>query len=157
MGALNCFENSLKKDPSAEQQKIALFNATCVHANFGDVELAQVSLREAVLAGLDFEAAISEPDDQMLKMVAPTQIILQLKRFGASVGQKKKSSNLVQNVASTSDQSQENPEDELFSTEIRGMDASVLGIIRRVLFLLVALTIFGVGLFYLGLAYLFPE
>ena len=33
------------QDPSIEDRQAALFNSTCVHASFGDVEFAQVTLR----------------------------------------------------------------------------------------------------------------
>ena len=33
------------QEPSIEQRQAALFNSTAVHASFGDVELAQITLR----------------------------------------------------------------------------------------------------------------
>lgn len=36
---------SFLQDPSVEDRQAALFNSTCVHASFGDVEFAQVTLR----------------------------------------------------------------------------------------------------------------
>jgi len=33
------------QDPTIEDRQAALFNSTCVHASFGDVEFAQVTLR----------------------------------------------------------------------------------------------------------------
>ena len=33
------------QDPSIEEKQAAFFGVTCVHAGFGDVELAQLSLR----------------------------------------------------------------------------------------------------------------
>ena len=35
------------QDASKEERQAALFNATCVHASFGDIELAQITLRGA--------------------------------------------------------------------------------------------------------------
>ena len=35
------------QDPDLRQRQVALYNATCVHASFGDAELAQVTLRGA--------------------------------------------------------------------------------------------------------------
>eukprot|EP01025_Chloroclados_australasicus_P055680 TRINITY_DN6802_c0_g1_i2.p3 TRINITY_DN6802_c0_g1~~TRINITY_DN6802_c0_g1_i2.p3 ORF type:complete len:223 (-),score=14.13 TRINITY_DN6802_c0_g1_i2:326-994(-) len=162
MGALDSFEKSLNMNPSKEQSQAALYNATCVHANFGDVELAQVSLREAMVAGLDFELAVAAPQELMLQISAPTQILLQLKRFSQSIKQKRtQRSKEIQ--ASSVGKAQNTPEfsfsgnvDELFSTEVRDMDTSVFGIVRRVLLLVFALTAFGIALFYFGLQYMFP-
>jgi hypothetical protein len=48
MGALKLFEDTLAADgATARQRQAALFGATAVHATFGDVELAQITLRGA--------------------------------------------------------------------------------------------------------------
>ncbi len=39
------------QDPDLRQRQLALYNATCVHASFGDAELAQVTLRGAPPSG----------------------------------------------------------------------------------------------------------
>ena len=45
----------------------------------------------------------------------------------------------------------------LISTDMQGIDTSVLGVVKRVVLLLLLLTGLGVGLFYFGLKYTFPE
>ena len=76
------------QDPTIEDRQAALFNSTCVHASFGDVEFAQVTLRgdcfpmlvlarcvaklaytlavsfcaDAINCGLDFETAMKSGD-----------------------------------------------------------------------------------------------
>ena len=50
--------NDNPQSPSAPEAAAASWNATVVHCSFGDVELAQVTLREALAAGLDFDAAL---------------------------------------------------------------------------------------------------
>ncbi len=37
------------QDPTTSQRQAALFNSTAVHASFGDIELAQITLRGAHL------------------------------------------------------------------------------------------------------------
>lgn len=56
--------NSTKKKnqpqaPTAPEAAAASWNATVVHCSFGDVELAQITLRDALAAGLDFERALT--------------------------------------------------------------------------------------------------
>ena len=36
----------MAQDPTTEQRLIALYNAACTHASFGDIELAQIPLKE---------------------------------------------------------------------------------------------------------------
>ena len=38
------------QDASRQDQQAALYNSTCVHASFGDLELAQMTLRGVVIA-----------------------------------------------------------------------------------------------------------
>ena len=47
------------QSPSAPEAAAASWNATVVHCSFGDVELAQITLRDALAAGLDFDAALA--------------------------------------------------------------------------------------------------
>ena len=44
-GPLQNHEINFLQDPTVEDRQAALFNSTCVHASFGDVEFAQVTLR----------------------------------------------------------------------------------------------------------------
>ena len=50
------------QNPTAPQRQAALFGNTAVHASFGDVELAQMTLRAAIQEGLDFEQALQDPE-----------------------------------------------------------------------------------------------
>ena len=60
--------------PTQQQRVIALWNAACVHASFGDVELAQIPLKEAIFGGLDFPAALAGTGDPTLvKLQASAQ------------------------------------------------------------------------------------
>lgn len=46
MGALRLWEQALGTAPTREQRLAALYNAACVHASFGDLELAQIPLKD---------------------------------------------------------------------------------------------------------------
>lgn len=46
MGALRLWEQALSTGPTREQRLAALYNAACVHASFGDLELAQIPLKD---------------------------------------------------------------------------------------------------------------
>ena len=46
MGALRLWEQSLDAAPTPDQRRAALFNAAAVHASFGDLELAQIPLKD---------------------------------------------------------------------------------------------------------------
>ncbi|KAK9841165.1 hypothetical protein WJX74_001299 [Apatococcus lobatus] len=162
MGALKLFEDAVNQDPSVPERQSAHYHAMCVHASYGDVELAQISLRSGLNAGMDFEAALSNPDN--LKMQASPQIAVQLKRFaaaakkiksalqpegsarksggGSSGGQQSTSSGPAPSAADISS---------LFDTEKTGLDTSILGIARRVAILLLLLSALGTGLFFIGL------
>jgi len=92
MPALKLYEAVAARRPPAEdagdrERRAALFGATAVHTAFGDVELAQITLREGVAsAGLDFEAAMTDP--ALPALVGATQIVIQLRRFNAGLLQK---------------------------------------------------------------------
>jgi hypothetical protein len=84
MGALRLWEDALGAGTTPEQRRVALFNSTAVHAGFGDVELAQITLREAVQGGLDFRAAVEDPaalDPLLVKLVASQQVLIRLRKF----------------------------------------------------------------------------
>ncbi|KAK9859327.1 hypothetical protein WJX84_001281 [Apatococcus fuscideae] len=164
MGALKLFEDAVKQDPSIPERQSAHYHEMCVHASFGDVELAQISLRSGLNAGLDFEAALSNPD--FIRMQASPQIAVQLKRFaaaarkiksalqpsgpprkaaaggGSSAGQKPAE---LGSIPSAQDLAS------LFDTEKTGLDTSIAGIAKRVAILLLLLSALGVGLFFIGL------
>lgn len=46
------------QDAGRQDQQAALYNSTCVHASFGDLELAQMTLRGVVMApAMSFRAS----------------------------------------------------------------------------------------------------
>ncbi|KAK9803103.1 hypothetical protein WJX73_003826 [Symbiochloris irregularis] len=158
MGALRLFESALKKDPSVEERQAALYDATCVHAGYGDVELAQQSLRDGVTAGLEFDAALKDPD--RIKLDAPPQVQIQLKKFAITV--KKVRAAVSPTAAAAVPAKAQGSKVSLSSfldadmstmlrTDITGMDTSIFGIVRRVGILLAVAVGGGALLFYLGL------
>jgi len=204
MGALNLWEQSLKQNPETEQRIAALFNATCVHAGFGDVELAQITLREAVQRGLDFSKAIQDPtgvDEYMVKFIASQQVLVRLRKFdeatrkamGAaaappSFSSSSSSSSSTSSAAGGAAAKRPLPDpaqyrssnsgsaarsgmppsrtkvsmmdsdlSKMLETDMQGIDTSIYGIIKRVLLLLTVLTGLGVGLYILGIKYLFVD
>ncbi|GMH44648.1 hypothetical protein BSKO_12600 [Bryopsis sp. KO-2023] len=156
MGALSKFDAALTQSPSKKERQLAAYNSTCVHASFGDIELARFTLRDALNTGLDFEAALQDPE--FLKFETSPQILIQLKRFSQSY---EKSKNEVATketppeVKSFFDQADD--VSDLLSTEITDMDTSIWGIVRRVLILLVIGVVMFIVLFYAGLEYAFPK
>jgi len=163
MSALQLWEKALSSDPDSTERKTALYNCTCVHAGFGDVELAQITLRDAVLQGLDFKEALNSPttlDNDAVTLIASQQVLIRLKKFSdaaskagsrPTVGQSEFSKKR-QRVGSVNDDLSE-----VLETDMIGIDTSVIGIIRRVAILLVVLVVLGVGLWFVGLNYLFPS
>lgn len=175
MGALSLWERSLSSDPDPGQRQAALFNATCVHAAFGDVELAQITLREAVQCGLDFSKAVEEPmaiDPALVRLVASQQVLIRLRKFNEStlksMGMNASSPPFAEprsfSVRTGSAQSSgrrsailEKDLSQILETDMQGIDTSAFGIVKRVAILLVALTSLGVVLYIVGIKFLFPE
>jgi hypothetical protein len=84
------------QSPTQEQRLAALYNAACVHASFGDVELAQIPLKDgeaglpavhaacwlvttyscraAIYGGLDLAAALEQQDERYVKLRASAQV-----------------------------------------------------------------------------------
>lgn len=161
MGALRLWEQALKNDPTIEDRQAALFNSTCVHASFGDVEFAQVTLRDAINCGLDFETAMKS--EEYVRLNSSPQVIIQLRKFAqaanrikAAVGTEASAPQLAKAVS----KGDLKPGDlsDILGTEIRGgMDTSAFGIIRRVLLIIVVAVVGGTTLFFLGLKFAFPE
>lgn len=160
-GALRLFEQALRKDPSLKERQAALFNSTCVHAGNGDVEFAQVTLRDAINCGLDFESAMQNGDYVQLK--SSPQVMIQLRKFAQAskrikeaVGTEASAPQLAKAVS----QGAIKPGDlaDILNTEIKGgMDTSAFGILRRVLLIILVAIFSGTALFFLGLKYAFPE
>ena len=170
MGALTLWEAVLKCDPDEAQRQTALFNATCIHAGFGDVELAQITLREAVQRGLDFSKAVQAPESyhpDMIPMLSSQQVLVRLKKFdeatrramGASVAPPSFSSTGTSSSTPSRKTTFRLDQDvsDLLETEMQGIDTSVFGIIKRVAVLLVVLIGAGVGMYIIGIKYLFPD
>ncbi|KAK9823687.1 hypothetical protein WJX72_004633 [[Myrmecia] bisecta] len=171
MGAVMLFEKALKQNPSLEERQAANYNATCVHASFGDLELAQVTLRDGVNCGLDFEAAIeagAQGDARYCPLRASQQVIIQLRKF-AKAAQRMRSAVADPNspraalagggARGSGQRASLNDSDlsALLQTDVKGLDASMFGIVRRVAVVLLTGIILGVVLFYAGLQYAFPE
>ncbi|CAK0787216.1 hypothetical protein CVIRNUC_010432 [Coccomyxa viridis] len=171
MGALRFFEQSLKKSPTQQERQAALFNSTAVHASFGDVELAQITLREGINCGLDFKKALKDSEDQQLvKFQGSPQIVIQLQKFAEAVKRIKGAVGSVNDrtappaAAAAAGKSAYSSESVfgkdlsgLLSTDLTGIDPSLGGIIRRVAALLVVGVLLAVALFFVGLKFTFPE
>ncbi|KAI3438541.1 hypothetical protein D9Q98_000969 [Chlorella vulgaris] len=173
MGALRFWEQALDKEPTQEQRLVALFNAACVHASFGDLELAQIPLKDALYGGLDFQAAMAQQDARFVKLRASAQVLIQLRRFSEQVQRTRAAAPSAppayarsgRGASSSSSESRGGggkgilgrDMSEALSTDAETIDASIGGIIKRVLVLLLALTGLGTALFYLGLKYAFVD
>ncbi|KAL4445742.1 hypothetical protein ABPG77_008941 [Micractinium sp. CCAP 211/92] len=183
MGALRLWEQALQQSPTQEQRLAALFNASCVHASFGDLELAQIPLKEAIFSGLDFQAAVAQQDERYVKLKASAQVLIQLKRFNEQILKAKAAGPAAPppmkagraaaaagigsgsagggggraGMGGLGGMNLKQDMSEVLSTDAEGIDASILGIVKRVVVLLLALSLFGTALFYLGLKYAFPD
>eukprot|EP00192_Tetraselmis_astigmatica_P018905 CAMPEP_0117671922 /NCGR_PEP_ID=MMETSP0804-20121206/13617_1 /TAXON_ID=1074897 /ORGANISM="Tetraselmis astigmatica, Strain CCMP880" /LENGTH=252 /DNA_ID=CAMNT_0005480465 /DNA_START=58 /DNA_END=816 /DNA_ORIENTATION=+ len=167
MGAMRCFEEALEEGPTPEQRQAALYNIICCHASFGDVELAQITLRDAINAGLNFEAALEAAvaNPNYVPFASSKQAKIQLKKFAETyaksvaanartktaappvMGGKVIEKRSVQEILGTKDVSG------MTSTELTGIDTSVGGIVARVLGLVVVLILSGVAAYFIGLDY----
>eukprot|EP00193_Tetraselmis_chui_P001952 CAMPEP_0177758314 /NCGR_PEP_ID=MMETSP0491_2-20121128/4118_1 /TAXON_ID=63592 /ORGANISM="Tetraselmis chuii, Strain PLY429" /LENGTH=252 /DNA_ID=CAMNT_0019274039 /DNA_START=51 /DNA_END=810 /DNA_ORIENTATION=+ len=163
MAAIRVFEESLGEGPTSAQKQESLYSIMVCHASFGDVELAQITLREALQAGLTLDAALSNPD--YMPFTASKQAQIQLRKFAeiysksvekaAAAGKGKRSNagaaaqrkKTVQELLGTKDVST------MTSTTLTGIDTSVGGILIRVAVLLVFLILFGIAAYFIGLDY----
>jgi len=172
MTAMRLFEQTLEQDSlEASQRHAALWGQLAVHASFGDVELAQMVLRDAVQAGLDFEAAQQDP--AFVEIQSSPQIVIQLGRFNKQVQRRlanqaderasmaaaaakaeRRSGGSISKVSSDMDLNDLlGPSDK----SKQGLDASPAAIAGRVALVLLAGVILGVALFFLGLEFMFPK
>lgn len=161
------YEKALKKDPTIEQRREALYHSTCAHAFAGDLEFAQVTLRDAIVAGLDFEAALQDPN--MVKLQASQQVMIQLRKFAAKVQRGRQASPDAESDADSSQPRSSAPAgsperlnlrtdvSQLLGTDMTGLDTSVGGVVKRVAALLLVLSALGIVLFFVGFKYAFPE
>jgi hypothetical protein len=171
-GALRLWEEAAADASATTAQRVAAYyNATCVHASFGDVELAQITLRAALLGGLDFAAAVEDPaavDPALVTLVASQQVRNRLRKFAEAAAKKAAApappppppraaagggagSGAARPGLLADDMSGR------LQTDLTGLDASALGIVRRVALLLAALSGLGVVLFFLGQKFMFVE
>ena len=162
MGALKLWEEIPSKGPTQQERVTAAYNQTCVHASFGDLELAQITLRDAVLEGLDFKQMLEDPtafDEDAVKLRASQQVLIRLKKFSEAAlkaaEERKSGATMVQKKEKQRTLAMNTDLSETLSTDMAGIDTSIVGIVRRVLLLLLALSVGGVGLWFLGLKYLF--
>jgi len=166
MGALKMWEDVPRCNPDDQERMTALYNCTCVHAGFGDVELAQITLRDAVLQGLDFKEVLANPqsyDEDAVKFVASQQVQIRLKKFSeaalkaAAAKREAAAMPRYNSVKPTRKTLMQEDISDVLETDMSGIDTSILGIVKRVALLLVILSTLGVGLWFVGLQYLFPD
>lgn len=81
MGALKLFEEASSRSEDLSVKRAALYNQCCCHTYFGDLELAQIALREAIQCGLDYGRVEEDPD--LLRMEASAQVRNQLRSFAS--------------------------------------------------------------------------
>ena len=162
MGALRLWEDIPSKGPTQQERVTAAYNQTCVHASFGDLELAQITLRDAVLEGLDFKQMLDNPtafDEDAVTLRASQQVLIRLKKFSEAalkaVEERKSAAAVVQKKGKQRPLGMDTDLSEQLATDMAGIDTSIVGIIRRVLALLLALSVGGVALWFIGLKYLF--
>eukprot|EP00878_Enallax_costatus_P001700 GHUV01001855.1.p1 GENE.GHUV01001855.1~~GHUV01001855.1.p1 ORF type:complete len:240 (+),score=39.92 GHUV01001855.1:175-894(+) len=172
MGALKLYEDVLGQgDATTRQKQEALYGSTAVHATFGDVELAQITLREAIKQGLDFEQALADPD--LPELVTSTQILIQLKRFNQqaqtamAARSKAKSASVSSSVGSSRAKTKRGSSSPLdqdlgdilgsSTSDKAEVDTSVGAIVRRVALVVLAGVALGTALFFIGLETLFPK
>lgn len=160
MGALKLWED-VPTTADTQERVTALYNCTCVHAGFGDVELAQITLRDAVLQGLDFKQMLENPtayDEDAVTLRASQQVLIRLRKFSEAAlkaaEDRKSAASVVQRKEKKRALTMEEDLSERLETDMSGIDTSIGGIVKRVLLLLLALSVGGVGLWFLGMNYL---
>ncbi|KXZ52326.1 hypothetical protein GPECTOR_10g958 [Gonium pectorale] len=159
--AMKLYEDVMNEDPTLEQKQASLFGQTAVHASFGDVELAQMTLREALRIGLDFQKALEDPVN--VQMVTSPQITIQLGRFAKQVQIAMANRPPTERPYGSPSRRQGMKAQDLDAIlgsakgDTAEVDTSVGGIARRVAIVLLVGVGLGVGLWFLGLEYLFPK
>lgn len=165
MTAMKLYEDVLKEGPTPSQRLAALYGCTAVHASFGDIELAQMTLRDAVREGLDYDKAVEDPAN--VTIVASPQVTIQLRRFAAQTVKAMASRPAPApprpsySRSSSSSSGSSMPDMDAFvgsaKSEQAEVDTSIPAIIKRVALLLLVGLGLGTALFFLGLEYLFPK
>ena len=147
---------------SPSERRAAKFNEMCCHASFGDVEVAQLCLRDAQEAGLDFESALQDPG--LVRLESSAQVRIQLRKFSEG---KLVSRRTVQVRAMEEKKQREGfqaPREGLggLQLDINGIEGGgqasdqeiVLGIVKRLALLLLASVVGFAVLFYGGYSFL---
>ncbi|GLC41098.1 hypothetical protein PLESTB_000943000 [Pleodorina starrii] len=164
--AMKLFEDVLNEECTIEQKRAALFGVTAVHAAFGDVELAQMTLREGLRNGLEYEKALEDPT--YVQMVTSQQITIQLRRFAQqaqiAMANRPPTERPYGSAASAaSRRSRPSGGQDLDSIlgsasgDTAEVDTSIGGIVRRVALVILVGVLMGTALWFLGLEYLFPK
>jgi len=159
MGALRCFERAAEQSESMQVKRAAYYNQCCCHTYFGDLELAQFALRDAILCGLDYAQAQEDPT--LLRMEASAQVRNQLRSFAAgrqsSSGTKQKREYERMKREGTNRGANMSPMQGMLEDIDTGsnVDVTVGGLVRRVSLVIVAFVavFFGLTLllqYYLG-------
>jgi len=160
MGALKEWDAGLAQSPDEEQRRELHFSSACVHAAFGDVELAKMSVRDAINAGLVWDEAVRR--EGYLELQASTQVKIQLRNFADQVARGARRAREAEAAGPLTPAATPAPPrprvsartsvEELVGAKMAdGMDVSVGGVVRRVAFLLAALIGLGVALYFAGL------
>ena len=159
MPALRLFDAALACASSREEAAAAAWGAASVHASFGDVEPAQISLRAALDAGLDLDKALAVRPGDSTGLLVPfrgaPQITSQLKKFASAVARAwaapppppPKPAAVATGPGGRQS---------AVPADLDGIDGSVGAIAVRVAGLVAALLGLGVGLYLYGLRFLVP-
>ena len=125
----------------------------------------QVPLRDALAFGLDFEAALQNPEAGMVRWRATQQVTISLKKFmqrlAAQEGTISKPIDPARGIkltpAGIRTAMAEPDVGSILGTDLTGIDKSMVGIAKRVVLLLVVLSGTGLVLFYGGMKLAFPD
>ncbi|KAG1665498.1 hypothetical protein FOA52_009759 [Chlamydomonas sp. UWO 241] len=163
LGSVKLYEEVLDEDPSITQRQASFHGQTAVHAAFGDVELAQMTLRAAIQEGLDFEQALQDPD--LVEITTSQQIIIQLRNFNKQALKAQTVAAARNQAANIGRAASSRRSSDMDLADILGrpnddrldIDASPLGIAKRVALLLLVMVLSGTALFFIGLETMFPK
>jgi len=159
MPALRLFDAALACASSREEAAAAAWGAASVHASFGDVEPAQISLRAALDAGLDLDKALAVRPGDSTGLLVPfrgaPQITRQLKKF-AWAGGRARAAPPPPPPKPAAVATGPGGRQSAVPADLDGIDGSVGAIAVRVAGLVAALLGLGVGLYLYGLRFLVP-
>lgn len=158
MPALRLFDAALACASSREEAAAAAWGAASVHASFGDVEPAQISLRAALDAGLDLDKALAVRPGDSTGLLVP---------FRGAPRSRASSKNSRRPSRARGPPPRPPPKPAAVATgpggrqsavpaDLDGIDGSVGAIAVRVAGLVAALLGLGVGLYLYGLRFLVP-